>query len=171
MWIYTEAVLCDGQGLTQENLRLKLSTITESASWVCEDAIEDREWVTELAVTLKESEILMAPKYDTDVPCVIQWGLLWFSSPSRLNQRLTNNGTNFAKYHEAVNMSIGATSALSFRRLHTPRKYPLTSVSVVLYRSLDKDWDVEKEMKGWGLGEWPCLPPYDDDWDDNVSDA
>ena len=34
-----------------------------------------------------------------------------------------------------------------------------------------QDWDVEQEMKGRGLGEWPCLPPYDDDWDDDISDA
>ena len=42
---------------------------------------------------------------------------------------------------------------------------------VVLFKSPDKDWDVEKEMKGWGLGEWPCLPSCDNDWDDDISDA
>ena len=92
MWIYTKAVLFDGQGPTQENLRRKLSTIMKSGSWVCEDAMEDDKCVTEFAVPLKANEILMALKYDIDVPCVIQWGLLWFSSPSRLNQRFTNNG-------------------------------------------------------------------------------
>ena len=75
MWTYTRAVLCDGQGPTQENLRRKLSTITEIVSRVCEDAMEDHEWVTELAVTLNENEILMALNYGIDVPCVIQWGL------------------------------------------------------------------------------------------------
>ena len=34
---------------------------------------------------------------------------LWFASPSRLNQRLANNGTQIAKYHEAVNMASEAT--------------------------------------------------------------
>ena len=66
--------------------------------------MEDHKGVTELAVTLKENEILMVPNYDIDVPCVIQWGLLWFSSRSRLNQRFTNSGTKIAKYHEAVNL-------------------------------------------------------------------
>ena len=42
---------------------------------------------------------------------------------------------------------------------------------MVLSRSPDKDRDVEKEMKGWRLGEWPCLLPYDDYWDDDISDA
>ena len=33
--------------------------------------MEDHEWVTELAVTVKENEMLMALNYDMDVPCVI----------------------------------------------------------------------------------------------------
>ena len=111
----------------------------------------------------------MALNYDLDVPCVIQWELLWFSSPSR--QTFTNNGTNTAKYHETVNMPSGATVAMPFEGLHTPRKCLLRSVSVVLYRSPDKDWNVEEEMKGWGLGKWPCLPSYDNDWNDDISDA
>ena len=45
----------------------------ESVSWVCEDALEDHEWVTQLSVTLKENEILVALNYDIGVPCVIQW--------------------------------------------------------------------------------------------------
>ena len=54
MWIYTKAVLCDGQGPTQENLRSKLSTIMEIVSWVCEDALRDHEWVTQLNVIWKD---------------------------------------------------------------------------------------------------------------------
>ena len=60
MWICTEAVLCDGQGPTQENLRRKLSTIMESVGWVCEDALRDHEWVTELNVIKKENQKLAA---------------------------------------------------------------------------------------------------------------
>ena len=41
---------------------------------------------------------------------------------------------------------------------------------MVLYRSPDKDWDVGRKMKGWGLGEWLVLPPYDDDSGDDLSD-
>ena len=40
-----------------------------------------------------------------------------------------------------------------------------------LYRSFDKDWNVEEEMKGWGWEECPCLLSYDDDRDDAISDA
>ena len=44
-------------------------------------------------------------------------------------------------------------------------------VSVVLYRSPGKDWNVEEETKGWGSGGSPGLPSYDNDWDDDISDA
>ena len=46
----------------------------------------------------------------------------------------------------------------------------LRSVGVVLDRSPDKDWDVGREMKGWGLGEGPVLPPCDNDSGDDLSD-
>ena len=38
MWIYTEAVLCDGQKSTQEYLRRRLLSSMRSVSWVCDDA-------------------------------------------------------------------------------------------------------------------------------------
>ena len=151
MWIYTKAVLCDGHGPTQENLRRKLSTIMESVSCVCEDAFRDHEWVTELNVIRKENEILAALNYDLDVPCVIQWRLLWFSSLSRLNHTFLNNGSQIAKYHKAVNRAIDVTFTMPFEGLHTPRTCLLRSVSVVLYMAPDKDWNVEEEMKGGGL--------------------
>ena len=131
----------------QENLKRKLSTIMESVSWVFENASKTHGSVTELNVTLKENEILMALNYDLDVPCVFQWGPLCFSSPSRLNHRFANNGSKIAKYHEADNMAIEATFTMPFEGLHTPRTCLLRSVSAP-----DKDWNVEEEMTGWGLG-------------------
>ena len=47
MWIYTKAVLCDGQETTQEYLRRRLLFIMESGNWV-EEAVEDHEWVSDL---------------------------------------------------------------------------------------------------------------------------
>ena len=55
-------------------------------------------------------------------------------------------------------MVIDATFTMPCEGLHTPRKCLSRSVSVVLYRSHDKDWNVEEEMKGWELGERPWLP-------------
>ena len=50
-------------------------------------------------------------------------------------------------------MAIEATFTLPFGRSHTPRTCLLRSVSVVLYRSLNKDWNVEEERRGDGVCE------------------
>ena len=130
MWIFTKAVLCDGRGPTQENLRRKLSTFMASVICVCEDALRDHEW-----------------------------GLLWFSSPSRLNRIFTNSGEKIAKYHAAVDMAIEATFTMPSEGLHKSRTCLLRSESLFLYRSLNKDWNVKEERKGW---DWEnvrvCLP-------------
>ena len=126
---------CDGQGPTQEDLRQRLSTIVECVSWVCEDALWEHEWVTQLNVIQKENKILEALNYCLDVPCSIQWGLLWFFSPSRLNQKYTNYGTKIAKYHEAVNMAIEIAFTMPFEGVHSPRTCLLSTVGVVLYKS------------------------------------
>ena len=87
MWVYFKAVLCDGQGPTPGDLRRILAIIRECVSWVCEDALCEHEWVTELDVILKDNDILKALSYDLDVPCPLRWRQLWFSSPSRRENR------------------------------------------------------------------------------------
>ena len=81
MWIYTKAVLCDGRGRPPQDLRQMLKNIIECASWVTEDFLWEHEWVTEPNVLWKENDILKALNYDIDVPCPLQWGLVWFSAP------------------------------------------------------------------------------------------
>ena len=82
MWIYTKAVLCDGRPWTYQPT---LGIIVENVSWVTEDFLWEHEWITETTVTLKENVTLEALNYDIDVPCPIQWGLLWFSAPTNLS--------------------------------------------------------------------------------------
>ena len=171
MWVYTKAVLCDEQGPPPDDLRRILTSISECVCWVCADALREHEWVTETNVLWKENEILEALNCDLDVPCSLQWQLLWFSSPSRLNRKFANDGTKIAKYREAVNMAIEITLTAPFERLHTPRTCLLRTAGVVLYNSHDKDWNDEEEMKGWGLGEFPHLLPHDTVSDDELSDV
>ena len=73
MWIYTEAVLCDGRGRPSHDLRQMLQINIECVSWVCEDFLWEHERVTEPNVPWKESDILEAMNHDLDVPCPLQW--------------------------------------------------------------------------------------------------
>ena len=82
MWIYTKAVLCDGQESTQEYLRRRLISIMEGVNWVCKNALEEHEWVSETTICIQKNENLVAKNYEIDVPCVVRWRLLWFSSPT-----------------------------------------------------------------------------------------
>ena len=115
--------------------------------------------MTEPNALWKENDILEALNYDLDVPCPLLWGLLWFSSPSRLKRKFANDGTKIAQYRKTANMAIGITRTCSLR-----------AVSVLLCNSPGKDRYQEEELKGWGLGKCPLLPPYSV-VDDDLTDA
>ena len=78
--------------------------------------------------------------------------MLWFSAPSRLNQTLENQGIKIENYHEAVNMGIAYAISWPFGGAHTARSCMLTTVSAVLYKTPNRSWDMNKEMKGWEMG-------------------
>ena len=103
------------------DLQRILSIIVKSVSWVTEDSLWEHEWITEANVTLKENDILEALNYDIDVPCQLQWGLLWFSAQSNLNRRFVNNGTKVAKFRDTVSSAVELTCNIAFDGAHTPR--------------------------------------------------
>ena len=49
----------------------------------------------------------MVMYFEIDVPCVVQWGLLWFSAPTDLN-RILGTELKIKKYHEVVNGAVKA---------------------------------------------------------------
>ena len=57
MWVYTKHVLCDGQETTQNFLKRKMLSIMESVNWVCEEVLEEHEWVSQLNISLKQEEV------------------------------------------------------------------------------------------------------------------
>ena len=81
-------------------------TIVESVSWVTEDSLWEHEWITETNDTLKENLTLEALNQDIDVPCPLQWALLWFSAPKNINRKFVNNGTPVAKTWDTVSSAI-----------------------------------------------------------------
>ena len=113
----------------------------------------------------------MALNCDIEVPCVVQWSMLWFSPPTILNRRFLDSGTKVEKFNDVKDVAIEATFTLSFGWSHTPRMCLLRSVSAVLYRTPEKDWDVHREVKGWGLREWLVLLTYDDVSENDLNDG
>ena len=98
MWINTKAVSCDGRKRDPpQDLQPILGIIVESVCWVTEDLLWEHEWITKTDVTLKEDVILEALNCDIDVPCPLQWELLWFSAPTNFNHKFVNNGTKVEK--------------------------------------------------------------------------
>ena len=170
MWIYTKAVLCDGQASTQDDWWRRLFSIMESVNWVCEEACEEHEWVSELTVFMQEEEILVALNYRIDVLCVVQRGVLLFSVPSRLNQRFEGNSTECTRYKDVTHLATTATFTAPCGAFNTPRACMLRSVAAALERAPDKGWDVGREMIGWGLADGPVLMPDDGDDETDISD-
>ena len=79
----------------------------------------------------------MVLDFRIDVPCVVQWRLLWFSAPTNLN-RILGHELKIKKYHEVVNGAIMDAIKRQFGGEHTPRSCMLTSVAKVLHRTHNK---------------------------------
>ena len=105
MWIFTNAVMCDGRGRPPQDLRQMLRIIMECVRWATEDFLWEHEWITEPNVLWKENDMLGVLNYDIDVPCPLQWGILWFSAPSSLNRKFANSGTNVLTARMSVLLS------------------------------------------------------------------
>ena len=59
MWMCTRAVVCDGQESTQEYLKRRMLSIMQSVNWVCEEAFDGNEWVSELTSSRMEENVLV----------------------------------------------------------------------------------------------------------------
>ena len=64
-----------------------------------------------------------------------------------------NNGTRVTKFRDTVSSAIELTCNVAFDGAHTPRECLLRAVTNMLCYALDKDWKLEEEMQGWGVGE------------------
>ena len=61
-------------------------------NWVCEGAFDDHEWVSENTSDMQVEEVMGRElDYERCIPCVVQWSMLWFSAPTRLNQTMEDD--------------------------------------------------------------------------------
>ena len=76
----------DGRQRLEGDLEQGMHATMESVNWVCGDLFkEEHEWVTQLTLSESEGLILADLEYNLDVPCVMQWALLWFTAPPPSN--------------------------------------------------------------------------------------
>ena len=125
----------------------KIQIHLEAMNWVCDDSLDDHVCVSERTISCQEAKVLEALQYDLGNPCIVQWSMLWFSAPTNLNRRFLNGGTTLQKYNAVINLALVATFTLLFGRMHTPRICFSRSMRSALCRSLERDLDVNREMR------------------------
>ena len=81
-----------------------------------------RYWVPQNSIKLLEYEVLESLHYDIEVPCVVQWRMLWYSAPTSFRNDLINDGDTQEKYGKADNMAIKTSSFCPFWRRHAHTK-------------------------------------------------
>ena len=107
--------------------------------WVCHDALDEHVWVSELTISCQEAKVVDALQYDLANPCIVQWGMLWLSAPTSLNNGLLNDGVILEKYNEAVKLAILGTFSLPS---NSPRSCFLRSIRTVLINTLERVWNL-----------------------------
>ena len=144
VWIYTKEALTGGQILDRQQegyLKKRIMSIILCTNWLSAGTFVDHEWVSSRTIIQQEEEILsMALDFKIEVPCVVQWNLLWFSAPTNLN-RILESDLKIKKYHEAVGGAIVDAAVRPFSGERTPKSCMLTSVARVL-QCTHKKWRV-----------------------------
>ena len=116
-----------------------------------------------LPPSLQEAQVLEPVNSDIEIPCVVQWGMLWFSAPTSLNNDLLNDGVILEKQTETINWAFHNASFLPCWWMNPPRSCFLRSIRAVLEGMTEWVWNPQREMKGWELGGRPDLVPENED--------
>ena len=98
---------------------------------------DKRGQITLRSTILQHEEEVMGTELDHEIgiPCAVQWCMLWFSAPTRLNRTLEKQGMKTAKYHETVSMAIAYAISRPLEGEHTPRSCILISVARILHKT------------------------------------
>ena len=100
----------------------------EAVNSVCDDALDEHVWVPEQTISLEEAKVLEALQYDREIPCQVQWEMLWFSTSTSLDNELLNDEEIFGKYCEASQLGVPECFLCSiFCGKHTKDLFPENS--------------------------------------------
>ena len=92
--------------------------------------------MSESTIAQHTEEVMgMELNYEIGIPCVVQWSMLWFSVPTRLNGVLGKQDLKITKYHVVVNMAIMDAILRPFGGELTPRWCMVASVAKVLHKT------------------------------------
>ena len=72
MWVYTKAVVCNGQRNMQTFRVNKKMSILQGVNGVCYAFLDNQQWVSQFSMALQETKVLEALNYDIEVLCVVQ---------------------------------------------------------------------------------------------------
>ena len=95
----------------------------ERVSWVCDVALEDHEWVSELTISRQETEVLVALNFDIggSLRCPVE-NAVGFRLQHDLIKDSQTTAQKVAKYNEVKDQAIEATFTLSFGWSHTAKR-------------------------------------------------
>ena len=92
----------------------------------------------------------------------------WFSAPTNLKNGLSNDGVNVEKYKEAVNLAILATLTMLLWEMHRPRSCYLRLMRTALTNTTERVWNLDRDLRGCGLGGKPGHLPDDGNSDKDL---
>ena len=75
LWIYTKAEICNGQKNMGEFRDKKRNSVIQAAK-LEQRIVEPRAGVSDTTMLKHEHDVLQKLKFDTDVPCTVQWAFL-----------------------------------------------------------------------------------------------
>ena len=95
LWIFTKAIMLDGRrtnSAREEQVQRKMNSIIFAVNSVCQNSLGRHTCMSIETLLSQEAKTLEALSYDLEIPCVVQWAVLWFAAPSSLNNELINAG-------------------------------------------------------------------------------
>ena len=104
----------------------KMDSITEPVKGACEILCEDHEWIPQNSVVLPENQVLKSLNFDIEVPCVVQWEMFWYFSPTILINDLLNDGVFHEQYNKSGQYGHRWVHYLSLLEKRQPKNMLLT---------------------------------------------
>ena len=148
MWIHTKAAI-SLRSRDTENFMFKLHSITEAINKTWEFLYVTHEWIQKRSVELQESRIMWFLQDGIEVPCTMQWRLLWYSAQSHLNKVLIRNGALRACHDTTIKKPWRSCSLHSLGKGHTPRSVFLEIQRAIMVKYMQGwTWRLDRDMKG-----------------------